>query len=675
VSISSDVHQLEFRWKAGKDLYPIAFSAASADAPAWYRRLSGFARPPQPAPHLGVPDRSIVYAVLRDGSAAVVWRCFDQYAIPLDGTAQRHPLVARALVGDVSALTPDVAVALCQTDWQALAGPPPGQAKPGEHLPVISAARLSELVAGAADGLDELAREAAELPDVIATALRHWQMPLCVQLPEHAMGQDPARGPQARLVWGLLRTIAPLSSRQDGRNWAFSTYEPPLNATDTRWLTDIVFRVDKPPRPSQNGRMEAVVRPLASGQHLSPGLHSDVAHRLTEVYRRYPPRRLAQFLSRVAADYPDWTERLRALAREMESGQGEPDTRATRGPAAGHQVTGIQAAGFQAAAAGTQAEGTGPQSRLTGPDVPDDGTEAIADPAWQDPYAEVDPAGRTAWDNAYVTTAGPGPAAGAADFGSSAHDPAAEQEPPEGAGTGPWHLAETGHASARSLRGKPTPLQEPSGHRMPHGAAGHQDAEILRLLRQLSGPQDQHLAAAADQLRHGRPPLPPAADRASARDLMTGHGWYVTALAGHDPHGTLAALFGLVVVPDLGTAAVAEDVGRWAGDYEAPPVVIRALAAAADHSGEASLRLLEHALRPALSRRWLGEHGVTELAPDASRPASSRPPGRRRAGNGRNPSHIWQLFPADPAGGIIASLLVWLCFLQVIALVVIFLRV
>jgi hypothetical protein len=127
----------------------------------------------------------------------------------------------------------------------------------------------------------------------------------------------------------------------------------------------------------------------------------------------------------------------------------------------------------------------------------------------------------------------------------------------------------------------------------------------------------------------------------------------------------------LVVIPDLNVSAVAEDVARWAADYEASPAVIRALAVAAGREGDRSRLLLERALQPVLSRRWLSEHGIHELEPDVPASASAPPSSRGRAADARESRPIWQIFPTEPRNGVIASLLAWLCLLQVVILVII----
>ena len=231
-SPADDVHQLEFRWRPGKDLYPVAVSAQPASAVQdWFSKLSGFVRPASPSSP-GIPDRSIVYQVFRDNTAAIVWRSWDPDAIQLDDGTERQPLVARALVGRAAALLPGTAVALCTTGWPAVAGPGPGQATPGSNLPIIAAAELSGRADEAAGDLDDLARGTSGLDVVIAAALRDRHKPLSVQLPQREIGQRPSRGPQAPMLWGLLQTVRPLLAEPDGRRpdtrgWTFSTYEPP----------------------------------------------------------------------------------------------------------------------------------------------------------------------------------------------------------------------------------------------------------------------------------------------------------------------------------------------------------------------------------------------------------------------------------------------------------------
>jgi hypothetical protein len=179
------------------------------------------------------------------------------------------------------------------------------------------------------------------------------------------------------------------------------------------------------------------------------------------------------------------------------------------------------------------------------------------------------------------------------------------------------------------------------------------------------GPGHPDFAAARDML--GQATSAPVQERAKARKLMPGRGWYVPPFAQHDPfhvEDELAVLFGLTVMPDLEVPGVADQLSRWA--VQSPPEVIRGLSEAAYRRGGQAPRLLSDALQPALHRRWLAEHSiyldpeVAGLAP-ALRP---RPAVRPR----------WQLVPDGRRAGVIASVLLWLCLAMLVALLIPLLR-
>ena len=111
-----------------------------------------------------------------------------------------------------------------------------------------------------------------------------------------------------------------------------------------------------------------------------------------------------------------------------------------------------------------------------------------------------------------------------------------------------------------------------------------------------------------------------------------------------------------------------------AGEREAPPAVIRALATAAARQGPDCSRLLEDVLRRALSRRWLSEHGIGDKITSAEAGAGARLPGHRRPPAATETGPRWQLFATDPEGRVSASPLPWLCLLQVVLIVLVVLR-
>ena len=658
------VDQLECRWRQGKDLYAIASSAQTpATAQAWFLRLAGFARPDRPG-DAGVPPASFVYQVFQDGTSAVIWRKWDPGAIALGADSERQPLVARILVGNAATLPSATALALCTLDWSTIAGPAPGQVRDGERLPVIRAAELAELADGAGNWLEAAARQTEGLDHLIAAALREPQVPLSVQLPEQEMAQPPGEGPQAPLLWGLLQTVRPLLAGADGpglgmRGWTFSTYEPPLGNTDTRWLTDIVFRVQKPSRQAHSVRDEIMVRPRDGGPAAGTDLCAGIARLLMVAYRQYGGQELVSFLGTIAHEHPDMNGRLEYAYQRL-AGVVEGDVSADENRTAAMVPTAPPQAGFPAPEARAAVE---PDPRdafdqeamdFTGPAVfPDPGDPEQA--TWAEAMLPSAPAARP--------PAAPASARLRTDVDQASARPRAERGQARGTYPPPSAVGRPG-ADARRLSGSA------GGDRRETGGSSRWG--ILRVLDQLSlGPDEAGFPNAVDILRRRRQPIPEPEDRVEARGLLPAHGWYLPVLTRYDPRcvdGVLATLFELTVTPDLHIQAVADDVARWAGDYEAPPAIIRALAVAASRHGGGCPALLHSALRPALSWRWLGEHGVRDDLTDATAPAGPRAPSRRRAPAEPDSFPIWQLFRAEPRNGVIASLLAWLCLLQVAVL-------
>lgn len=232
-----EVNQIECRWVPSRDLSPIATSFSGDLAEQWFNLLRGMVWPTRPNPASGAPEGSVVYLMLDNRMAALVWRQWAIDAIALSGTGGRRPLVTRILVGNQQVLGPETALALCCAGLHSLSVPPLGQVAPGTHLSPIEAGKLSALAAQATYTLDDSARRELGLPHLISAALRDRCMPLSVQLPPEEIG-EPGKGAQVPFLWGLWRTTAFLLAGADAapgkeRNWSFSTYEPPFQGTQT----------------------------------------------------------------------------------------------------------------------------------------------------------------------------------------------------------------------------------------------------------------------------------------------------------------------------------------------------------------------------------------------------------------------------------------------------------
>lgn len=273
----------------------------------------------------------MAYLTLGDAMAAVVWRQWDIDAISLDDGGHRRPLVARILVGNQQLLSPENAMSLCRAGIQDVVGPHPGQVGHGAALPMITAGQLTALAEATAPGLDEGARQETGLKCLIAAALRDQFTALSVQLPAHEMGA-PTTGPQVLLLWGLWRTTQSLLAGADvapadvGRagvgRWSFSTYEPALEAKQTRGLAAIVFRVQQPSQQPWLVRPEATVLPR---DHADPAAQDDfdaVAASLAAAYGTMGCPEFVRTLDAIASAYPALPDRLAAAYQLLDSRKG-----------------------------------------------------------------------------------------------------------------------------------------------------------------------------------------------------------------------------------------------------------------------------------------------------------------------------------------------------------------
>lgn len=600
-----EVHQIECRWLPRHDLSPIASSfPAGSDAVDWFARLKPAIRPKSGA---DAPDETMVYLTLADGSAAVICRQWNLDAVPLQDSSVRRPIVARILIGSQQLLSPQVAMSLCLTGLRDVAGIPPGQVGLDTHLPPVSGSRLADLADSAGHSLDEGGREQPGLGRLITAAVRDHCTPLAVQLPGHEM-RERASSPQAFLLWGLWRTTRPLLAgisdlSADPRGWSFSTYEPPLDASDTTWLPGIVFRAQQPRhQPAQVLRPETTVAPRdPPGLAAQDGLDA-LGIALARAYAALGAQELSVRLAAASAYSRTLSDRLATVSHAL--AEFMPPARAARIAPAAREA---------------------PHTDARSPGEP--ALTPLPEPTTAD-----SPGAPSEW-TPVPTDAAP-------------HTPLAEPIP----------LAEPSRAAEPSRETPP----ERGGHARQPGP-GEQDlvSQVLGWLGR--HPDAQRFPAALRQLSAGPPPPPEA--RATARDAMPGHEWYIPVLAAFDPRRveeTLVAIFRQIVIPDLGESRVRAEMGVWASEYNAPTTVIRALIAAADRAGDVHSSGLEDVLKPALYRRWLTDHAVYAgpIAHGASMPRSTSAPARR----------FWKFFPAGERTAVAASLLAWLCLLLAMSL-------
>jgi hypothetical protein len=616
----SEVDQIECRWVPERDLQPIAssFSAASTAAMAWFTRLGPAIRPNSgPA----APLSSMAYLTFEDGTAAVICRQVDINALPLQDVGKRRTLVARILVGSQQLLSPEVAMSLCLTGIRDVAGIPPGQVGPDSELPPISGGRLANLAGSVNRRLDEGARQQPGLDRLIAAALRDHRTPLAVQLPAHEI-REPTGGPQGFLLWGLWRTtwqlLAGIHDPAAGaRGWSFSTYEPPLDASDTSWLPGTVFRTQQPHQQAQMVRAETAIAPRDQAGSSAKDGYATLGAALADAYEIMSAEDLSDLLVAASDDSSNLHDRLGTARNMLRRFAAPAQTRVM--PAAQESLPDARAAPY--ATAGT---GVGQTREFE---------EPVAHPAV--------------------------PESTSAGFGWQA-DAVRNAEP----WTGTSAVAETPLPAqpVHPARPERNAADPPPRHHEDQGGNGHQNA-VSDVLEWLAGSPDvRDFPAALEALRAGSPP--PSRVRAAARDFMAGHDWYIPALAALDPsriEEVLVAIFRQTVIPDLSEGNVCAEMAVWAHGYGAPAVVIRALIAAGAQAGDAHSSALERALTPALYRRWLIEHAIYTRPVAQSTAASWLETSPRKS--------RWKTLVAGERSAVIASVLVLLCLLLVIALV------
>jgi hypothetical protein len=617
--------QIEFRWQPDKDLSPVAASFDIEQGRAWSGRLSGLTRPATPDPAKGVPAHSVTYQCFDNGMTALVWRSYDEHALPLSDlpdSEARHALVARALIARAELLQPDLAITLCRADAaDQYLGLAPGQVPVGARLPQVGTPALLKAADPLIDELDEFACREDGAEWLVAAGLRDSDTPLSVLLPGSELTMELRGCPQLVLLWALWRTTAlltmpPPGMRPGRRGWSFSTYEPPLGTIDPSVLARTVFRSyeqDQMRNPPKLHRQEAQVRPRYPEGRTDH--YDETAAVLLGAYRQFGGTELEERLRRLADQYPNVDARLQACVREFGRVPGYPGEAAIQ-PHAGvpdpdplaQQADEFIGGLLAEPEAETRMEPVGPGGVL------DDGPSQAA---------PVPP-----------RHARPAPAAASGLRAGDGPPRTAVASSPDGAGARP------GPIPRRGQRGQPWTLP-------------------VILDRINAGPEHPDFDE-AQQLLIEVPST--AEERSKARNTMPGRRWYVHPLSCQDPFTVeqqLAEIFTATVIPDMHSREVPAQLAAWAKD--APAAVIKGLSIAAHHESGASVILLEQALQPELYRRWLNEHSIyfARIRSDqAAAPAAAQ---RHRP--------FWQVIPNGQRTGVIASLLAWVCLALVVALV------
>jgi hypothetical protein len=683
VTGEQEIQQFECRWQPTEDFSPIAASTTIGSAQGWFARLALWVRPAQP--DVGVPAESVRYEIFGDGAAALAWRHWNAEAIVLEDQTDRRPLVARVLVGDARLLSPKLAMVLCRAGLPEAIGPRPGMVKPGEPLPAIEPRDLLDLVHSTAAELDQVASIEHGLDRLIAAALSESTTALSIQLPQRVIVRPPQVGSQAPLLWGLWRTVFLLLQGSDAwppgkRGWSFSTYEPPFGDTDIRGLADIVFRAKQVMQPAMNVRKEITVRPHDAREPVAPQSCDILAETLVRALQKLGGEELMHHLDTI-------TRKHSRLDQRTWAAYGSLHGRLT----AGHEVTGQLGATQQAPVSGPLIPG----AAALGPDHAPERAHAASEPdvlsptavvaSMEAPETIVEP-----WLHSASPMAGlaPGTEPPIQEGQSPAMDPSADADLPSW--LDPSVSASLGPAN-RAGQDAPPLFEDDGRHardtasRPPSEISG-QASETLRptrltgLLDQLyAGPADLGFKAAQQDLRDARQ-LPPAADRAAARQSMPERRWYIQSLVSDDPwhiEDTLEAIFRLTVIPDLSAPGVAGELARWTDECWAPVSVIKALIAAASHWDDEAYEAMQEVLKSAIFQRWLTEndiytepdaHAAAVPSRDIAAPSRSFAPAHARGGS--NP--LLRIFGGKLESEVIASILSVICaFLTVLLMLAI----
>jgi hypothetical protein len=660
VADAQDLHQIEYRHHQTRDLSPVASSMSSADSlRAWDSRIRAWVR----HPHADRLSESVCYQVLPTGQAALAWRYWDQRAAErADGTRGR-PLVSRVLVGQAGVLTAGIAVALCQAGPTAdSVGPMPGEVPDGGELPTVSGAALAAVTRAMTPGLDQDAAQQAGLQAVVAAALADPYTALAINIQDTVIQKPLREGVQGPLLWGLGRIAAPLLGPV-GRDWSFSTFEPPLGEMDPASLPGIVFRQahDGVQAPPARWRKEVKVRPLAPNS-LDPGSpYADwveLAGWLVAEYRERGGDWLGQFIAECCGSERSLQvrfERVRDELRKIESPviiSGEP-------------------AGFVSLSAGSPSLLGDPESAALDLEEPErepdyearepastaaDGAdeEVARSGAWHagplesreplSPAAAPPSAGpRHALPQAEPTVAIPA-------FGPDRYETAVPQESApgfastgaetvfSGSGDSAYHEYQEPsqgkfQSSARADRWKESLAPSREGQLAPQllvpgrsseqaGAQSvalpadryqppPQSVAVSHLLKQLelAGDDPGRFDSILRGISQAGGQLADLNDRLKSWEVISNNDWYAN-ICKHHVFGVteLAEIFGIVVIPDLVGPDAAEVIARWA--YDAPPPMVGGLLGAARKASPETWRAVIRILESVLAARWAADNSI-----------------------------------------------------------------
>lgn len=676
-----EIQQIEYRWERHKDLVPVASSMSPSTTQSWDALIYSWVRHPE----TDVTSESVRYQVLPDGRAVLAWRYRDPRAAKRDDGTQGRPLVSRVFVAQPGLLTPDIAIVLCRAGLPGTAGRLPGETPADTMLPPVSIDGLRNLAIAKAETMDGEAIREPGLMQLLTAALTEPGLPLAIQLRVPYICDPLAASPQPSLLWGLWRIGRPLLG-DAGRGWSFSTFEAPLGDSDPERLPDIVFRLDQPILHAPiRSRPERRVRPRDPSAPVTLRPYPEMPAWLVEEYQARGGEELGRLLAEWGAGAPLDVRfgavyyRLRVsrrlapltLAPERAPTQHEHAEQDEHG--SGQQEDhGFAQPGHLESRQPDQRESREPEQQVLEqperhePEEPDqhepgeperhqpEKPEQQVSAAQHDTRQEYTPTQHSEAGHSSVDTpTAPYQVTFPVDDNESlpsGYGQAAKGRPPE-IGQ-PQHRGEVqadfppawigsvqplpprdrtlGPAASQALESGPDASQAQAQDRQSPPSAPHRPATVTGLLSQLTTASDPQEFRSVLQHVHELAAQPEQGDRRQACYAMQSSNWYIPDLLryGYVPcENELAAIFRIILLPDLELEQVQRQMARWildAAPTEIRPLIRSLLLAPGDGDAGKQMRRL---LRPALAARLIADYECLDVWPSAEPEPQESVPG------------------------------------------------
>lgn len=585
---SDIIHQIEYRWHDRRDLSPIASTMSPDSLRGWDSWIRTWVR----HPHVEGLGESVCYQVQSSGRAALAWRYEDEQVADRADAARGRPLVSRVLVGQVSQLTPEVAIALCHTRLREWAGPPPGRVGKDADLTGVAADVLTRLARDQVAGLDLAAAAQRDcLRRILAPALADSRTPIAVHLPDADILKPPDKGLPCLLLWGLWRIARPVLGT-GSRGWSFSTFELPPGDADPATLPDILFRqAQYTPRAVARPREELKLRPFEPKPADEADEFAEMATWLLAEFQESGGDGLRKFVEGLQGADKSVQPRISRIYEELH---------ARRAPAIPPGPV------------------TPPTHRLPGPQW--QRSEPRSEPARVQPVI-VEPV-RVEPERVEPEPVEPEPV----EPEPVLERPPTSAEPPptdEAPEYEEWQESVGKHRAA-------DPQKELTPGRSQRRQAPARRLAVNVLLKKLPEAEknsERFHDIVRDILDERNPPE--FDDRHLSRREISKPDWY-TRVRDNSHHDALidllAAIFEVIIIPDLDLPEVIGKITEWVEG--ADPPVIGGLLVAAKQSGDDSSRKMMEVVQPRLAFRWMLEKNMDDLWYTVAAPPKAVEPNR-----------------------------------------------